>query len=93
METISLQCNSLSKCLIQAEISMTGRAYMGELLTQVWLKSIKKCDKEVNAQKESLKKTSWVHASSRMPTKKCVMKMKQTKQTNKQSNKKKTTQA
>ena len=34
-------------------------------------------DKEVNAQKESLKKTSVVHASSRMPTKKCAMKMKQ----------------
>ena len=34
-------------------------------------------DKEVNAQKESLKKTSGVHESSRMPTKKCVMKMKQ----------------
>ena len=30
------------KCLFQAEISMTGRAYMEELLTQVWLKSIKK---------------------------------------------------
>ena len=32
---------------------MTGRAYIGELLTQVWLIF----DKEVNAQKESLKKT------------------------------------
>ena len=36
-------------------------------------------DKEVNAQKESLKKTSGVHVSSRMPTKKCAMKMKETK--------------
>ena len=36
-------------------------------------------DKEVNAQKESLKKTSGVHTSSRMPTKKCAMKMKQRK--------------
>ena len=35
-------------------------------------------DKEVNAQKESLKKTFGVHASSRMPTKKCAMKMKET---------------
>ena len=35
-------------------------------------------DKEVNAQKESLKKTSGVHASSRKPTKMCVMKMKET---------------
>ena len=44
-------------------------------------------DKEVNAQKESLKKTSGVHASSpRKPTKKCAMKMKET---NKQRNKKK----
>ena len=36
-------------------------------------------DKEVNAQKESLKNTSRVHASSRKPTKKCAMKMKQKK--------------
>ena len=35
-------------------------------------------NKEVNAQKESLKKTSEVHASSHKPTKKCAMKMKQT---------------
>ena len=35
-------------------------------------------DKEMNAQKESLKKTFRVHASSCMPTKKCVMKMKET---------------
>ena len=34
METISLQCNSLSKMhsSVQAENSMTGRAYMGDLL-------------------------------------------------------------
>ena len=31
-------------------------AYMGEVLTQVWVKSI---DKVVNAQKESLKKLLW----------------------------------
>ena len=30
----------------------------------------------MNAQKESLKKTTGVHTSSRKPTKKCVMKMK-----------------
>ena len=30
------------KCLLQAENSMTGRACMGEVLTQVWLKSVKK---------------------------------------------------
>ena len=46
METINLQCNSLSQMhssvLLQAENSMTGRAYMGEVLIQVWLKSMKK---------------------------------------------------
>ena len=45
MATISLQCNGLSqiatlKC--QAENSMAGRAYMAEVLTQVWLNSVKK---------------------------------------------------
>ena len=34
-------------------------------------------DKQVNVQKESLKKTSGVHTSSRKPTKKCAMKMKE----------------
>ena len=47
-------------------------AYLGEVLNQFWLKSIKKLvsellDKQVNAQKE---KTSGVHASPRKPTKK-----------------------
>ena len=28
--------------ILQAENSMTGRVYMGEVLIQVWLKSIKK---------------------------------------------------
>ena len=36
-------------------------------------------DKEVNAQKESLKKTSRVHVSSHKPTRKCVMKIKEKK--------------
>ena len=35
-------------------------------------------DKEVNVQKESLKKTFRVHGGSCMPTKKCAMKMKET---------------
>ena len=35
-------------------------------------------DKEVNAQKESLKKTFRIHGGSRMPMKKCAMKMKET---------------
>ena len=43
MAIISLQCYSLSQIhLLQAENSMTGRAYMGEALVQVWLKSVKK---------------------------------------------------
>ena len=45
MDTINLQCNSLSQIhssLRQAENSMTGRAYMGEVLIQIWLKSMKK---------------------------------------------------
>ena len=54
---------------------------MGELLTQVWLKSIKKwvsyLIKKWIHKKRVWRKTSGVHASSRMPTKKCAMKMKQ----------------
>ena len=46
MATFNLQCNSFSqntfKCLLQAESSMTGRAYIGEMLIQIWLKSMKK---------------------------------------------------
>ena len=46
MVTVNLQCNSLSQInsqvFLQAENSMTGRAYMGEVLMKVWLKSIKK---------------------------------------------------
>ena len=37
-----LLCRPTIKCLLQAENSMTDRAYMGEVLTQVWLKFIKK---------------------------------------------------
>ena len=61
---------------------MTDRAYVGELLTQVWLKSIKKwvsyLTKKWMHKKRVWKKTFGVHASSRMPTKKCAMKMKET---------------
>ena len=35
---------------------MIGKAYIGKVVTQVWLKSIKLFDKKVNAQNESLKK-------------------------------------
>ena len=56
---------------------MTGRAYMGEVLTQVWQNLMSELlDKEVNAQKENLKKLPGAYASSPKPTKKCTMKMK-----------------
>ena len=47
MATINLQCNSFSQMhssvyLLQAENSMTGRAHMGVVLIQVWLKSVKR---------------------------------------------------
>ena len=35
MVTVNLQCNSLSQVFLQAENSMTGRAYMGEVLIKV----------------------------------------------------------
>ena len=38
---------------------MAGRACMREVLTQVWLEINELFDKEVNTQKESLKKSSW----------------------------------
>ena len=54
MATISQQCNSLFsitfKNLLQAEISMISRAYVGEVLTHM----SELFDKEVNAYKESL---------------------------------------
>ena len=38
---------------------------MGEVLTQIWLRSIELFDKEVNAQKESLKK--YFRGSRKLP--------------------------
>ena len=50
---------------------MTGSAYMREVLIQIWLEEMSELlDKQVNVQKESLKKTSRVHTSSCKPTKK-----------------------
>ena len=68
---------------------MTGRACMGEVLTQVWLKSIMKCrnelfDKHVNAQKE---KNFW--GSRKLPQ--AHKKVCDENETIKQRNKKKTT--
>ena len=47
MEEINLQCNKLSQThlsvLFRLKIlRMTGRVYIGEVLNQVWLKSVKK---------------------------------------------------
>ena len=53
---------------------MTGRAYMGEVLKQLWLKSIEVFDKQVNAQKE---KNFWSSSKLLQAHKKCAMKMKQ----------------
>ena len=39
---------NIFKCLLQAENSMTGRACMGEVLIQAWLKSMSELlDKQV----------------------------------------------
>ena len=71
---------------------MTGRAYIGEMLIQIWLKSMKKMselvDKQVNVQKESLKKLPGFTQNSHKPMKKCAMKMKERKkEANKHRNK------
>ena len=52
MATINLAFHKyVHSSILQAENSMTGRAYIGEVLIQVWLKYIELLDKEVNAQK------------------------------------------
>ena len=51
---------------------------MGEVLTQVWLKSIKKSVSYLtNKRMHKKRKASRVHASSHKLTKKCAMKMKE----------------
>ena len=48
--------HSSVKLLLQTDNSMTGRAYIGEVLMRIWLKSMSELlDKQVNAQKEGLK--------------------------------------
>ena len=50
---------------------MTDKAYMGEVLIQILLKSMSELlDKQVNVQKGSLKKAFEVHASPHNPMKK-----------------------
>ena len=82
MATFNLQCNSLSQIhssvYFRLKVVMTGRAYIGEMLIQIWLKSMKLVYKQVNVQKESLKKLPGFTQNSRKPTKKCAMKMKET---------------
>ena len=69
---------------------MTGRVYIGEMLIQIMAEIHEEMselvDKQVNAQKESLKKLPGFTQNSRKPTqnsrkptKKCAMKMKQRK--------------
>ena len=81
IEDISLQCKSFYQIQLSVyfwlKTFLTGRAYIGEVQIQVWLKSIKKwvsyLDKQMNAQKECLKIK---FRGSRKPTKRCAMKMK-----------------
>ena len=68
---------------------MTGRAYIGEMLiknlAEIHEEMSELVDKQVNVQKQSLKKLPGFTQNSRKPTKKCAMKMKETKkQTNKE---------
>ena len=70
---------------------MTGRAYIGEMLIQIWLNSIHEemselVDKQVNVQKKSLKKLPGFTQNSRKPTKKCAMKMKERNKETKKKN-------
>ena len=47
MEIINIQCKSTSQIrilryLLYAESCLSGRAYIGEVLIQIWLKSMQK---------------------------------------------------
>ena len=65
-----LSASNTFKCLLRTENSMTGRAYMGEVLIHVWLKSITKWVSYLtNKWMHKKRKTSRVHASFRKPTK------------------------
>ena len=68
---------------------MTGRAYIREMLAEIHEEMSELVDKQVNVQKESLKKLPGFTQNSRKPTqnsckptKKCAMKMKETKKKN-----------
>ena len=61
---------------------MIGRVYIGEIadtnLAEIHEEMSELVDKQVNVQKESLKKTSGVHAKLPQAHEKCAMKMKET---------------
>ena len=45
METINMQCKNISntlRYLLYAESYLSSRAYIGEVLIQIWLKSMQK---------------------------------------------------
>ena len=45
METINMQCKSISntlRYLLHAESCLSGIAYIGEVLIEIWLKSMQK---------------------------------------------------
>ena len=61
------------ECLLQAKNSMTCAWSIQGVLIQIWLKFISELIRNtsgcIDAQKESLRKTSGVHANSRKTTK------------------------
>ena len=73
MAEINLQCNNLSQThsSVFFRLKIVGEPSLAEIHQEM----SELLDKQVNAQKE---KTSGVHVSSREPTKKCAMKMKET---------------
>ena len=94
-ETINLQCNSPSQIhsgvyVLQAENSTYDR-WIGPYLhgrsaetnlAEIHEEMSELLNKQVNVQKESLKKFHGFTQSSYKPTKKCAMKMKETKEKN-----------
>ena len=56
MATINMQCKSISQIhyilryLLYAESCLSGRAYVGEVLTQIWLKSMQKMSELLDKQ-------------------------------------------
>ena len=57
--------------------SIIGRTYTGEVLIQIWLKSMKAIRQTMNVQKENLKIKLPGFKQAPEPTKKCAMNMKE----------------